>query len=98
MRRLLLLAAALLLVRLARGEPLEPPPESPEGEDYTVEPADSALGGDFCVATHHWEVDARMKDVLARVLDRAASIPGNRFVRADQLFDSRSETPMRAAR
>src|SRR5262249_21188098 len=27
------------------------------------------LGGDFCIATHYWEVDAALKDVLRRVLD-----------------------------
>jgi hypothetical protein len=37
--RLLLLA--LLVARLAHADPIEPPPESPEGADYEAEPADS---------------------------------------------------------
>jgi predicted deacetylase len=44
------------------------------------------LGGDFCLATHYWEVDARMKDVLLRFLDYAAAKPNVRFVSAEQLF------------
>jgi predicted deacetylase len=44
--------------------------------------------GDFCLATHYWEVDAAMKDVLLRFLDYAAAKPDVRFVRAEQLFRS----------
>lgn len=44
------------------------------------------LGGDFCLATHYWEVDARMKAVLLQFLDHAAAVPGVRFVRAEELF------------
>jgi hypothetical protein len=44
------------------------------------------LGGDFCLATHYWEVDAPMKSVLLRFLDHAAAVPGVRFVRAEELF------------
>ena len=44
------------------------------------------LGGDFCLATHYWEVDARMKDILVRFLDHAAAVPEVRFVRAEDLF------------
>ena len=43
-------------------------------------------GGDFCVATHYWEVDARIKDTLVRFLDHAAARPDVRFVRAEALF------------
>jgi predicted deacetylase len=43
-------------------------------------------GGDFCLATHYWEVDARMKDVLLRFVDHAARTPGVRFVTAEALF------------
>jgi predicted deacetylase len=43
-------------------------------------------GGDFCLATHYWEVDARMKEILLRFLDHAARIPGSRFVTAEALF------------
>jgi hypothetical protein len=45
------------------------------------------FGGDFCVATHYWEVDERLKSVLVRVLDHAATLPGVRFVTADELFE-----------
>ena len=38
-------------------------------------------GGDFCLATHYWEVDATLKDVLLRFLDHVARVPG-RAVRA----------------
>ena len=43
-------------------------------------------GGDFCLATHYWEVDAAMKDVLLRFLDYAASHRDVRFVAAEALF------------
>lgn len=45
-----------------------------------------AQSGDFCLATHYWEVDTRMKDVLLRFLDYVAAKPDVRFVRAEQLF------------
>jgi uncharacterized protein DUF2334 len=44
------------------------------------------LGGDFCIATHYWEVDARLKDVLRRVLDHCARCADVRFVAAEELF------------
>ena len=44
-------------------------------------------GGDFCLATHYWEVDDAMKDVLMRFLDHAERTPGVRFVAAERLFD-----------
>lgn len=44
-------------------------------------------GGDFCLATHYWEVDAAMKDVLLRFLDYAAARDDVRFVAAERLFD-----------
>ena len=43
--------------------------------------------GHFCVATHYWEVDTAMKDVLRRFLDHAGAIAGVEFVAADRLFD-----------
>lgn len=43
-------------------------------------------GGDFCIATHYWEVDQPMKDVLMRVLDRIERVPGVKFVKAEALF------------
>jgi predicted deacetylase len=46
-----------------------------------------AAGGHFCVATHYWEVDATLKDVLVRVLDYAASFPDVQFVAIERLFD-----------
>ena len=45
-----------------------------------------AAGGDFCLATHYWEVDDTLKQVMLRFLDHAAGCPGVRFVAADELF------------
>ena len=44
------------------------------------------LGGDFCIATHYWEVDDALKGILTDVLDYAAGHRGVRFVRAEELF------------
>ena len=43
-------------------------------------------GGDFCLATHYWEVDGAMKDVMLRFLDHAARHADVRFVAAEELF------------
>ncbi len=43
-------------------------------------------GGDFCLATHYWEVDAAMKNVLLKLLDYAARDREVRFVAAEELF------------
>jgi predicted deacetylase len=43
-------------------------------------------GGDFCLATHYWEVDAAMKTVLLKFLDYAAGDRDVRFVAAEELF------------
>jgi predicted deacetylase len=43
-------------------------------------------GGDFCLATHYWEVDATMKSVLLRFLNHAARDRSVRFVAAEELF------------
>jgi predicted deacetylase len=43
-------------------------------------------GGDFCLATHYWEVDAAMKSVLMKFLDHAARDRDVRFVAAEELF------------
>jgi hypothetical protein len=43
-------------------------------------------GGDFCIATHYWEIDQTLKDVLRRFLDRLGTVTGVRFVRAEALF------------
>jgi predicted deacetylase len=45
-----------------------------------------ARGGDFCVATHYWEVDSAMKDVLRRFLDYAGRHRETQFVTAEALF------------
>jgi predicted deacetylase len=45
-----------------------------------------AHGGDFCIATHYWEVDGQMKEVLKRTLDYAAGLADTRFVAAEALF------------
>jgi predicted deacetylase len=42
--------------------------------------------GDFCLATHYWEVSDQMKTVLLRLLDHAASHADVRFVPAEELF------------
>ena len=44
------------------------------------------VGGDFCLATHYWEVDAAMKSVLLRLLDYAARHADVKFVAAEELF------------
>ena len=43
-------------------------------------------GGDFCLATHHWEIDDVMAGVLRRFLDYAGGFPDVRFVAAEELF------------
>jgi predicted deacetylase len=45
-----------------------------------------AAGGDFCLATHYWEVDATLKSVLVQFLDYAGTFPDTRFVPVEQLF------------
>ena len=45
-------------------------------------------GGDFCLATHYWEVSDAMKGVLLRFLDHAAQYADVRFVAAEELFAS----------
>ena len=42
--------------------------------------------GDFCLATHYWEVDESMKRVMLRFLDYAAGHRDVRFVAAEELF------------
>lgn len=44
-------------------------------------------GGHFCIATHYWELDATLKDVLTRFLDHASRVPDVRFVSAERLFE-----------
>jgi hypothetical protein len=44
------------------------------------------VGGDFCLATHYWEVDQTLKDVMRRFLDYAAARDDVRFVTAEELF------------
>jgi len=43
-------------------------------------------GGDFCIATHYWEVDQALKDVLLRFLDRISGLPDVQLGSADALF------------
>ena len=45
-----------------------------------------SVRGDFCLATHYWEVDAHLKEMLMRFLGHAEAQPGVRFVRAEELF------------
>ena len=44
-------------------------------------------GGDFCVATHYWEMNAELKGVLREFLEFAGREPGVRFVKAEELFE-----------
>ena len=46
-----------------------------------------AAGGHFCLATHYWEVDGTLKQVLVKLLDYAAGFSDVRFVPVEQLFD-----------
>jgi predicted deacetylase len=43
-------------------------------------------GGDFCLATHYWEVSDAMKTVMQRFLDHASRCADVRFVAAEELF------------
>ena len=43
-------------------------------------------GGDFCLATHYWEVSETMKTVMLRLIDHAARYAEVRFVAAEELF------------
>jgi hypothetical protein len=43
-------------------------------------------GGDFCLATHYWEIDAAMSSTLRGLLDHARQA-GAMFVHADELFN-----------
>jgi len=42
--------------------------------------------GDFCLATHYWEVDQPLKDVMLRFLEYASSHTDVQFVTAEELF------------
>jgi hypothetical protein len=44
------------------------------------------VGGDFCLATHYWEVSDAMKTVMLRLLDHAGRYSDVRFVAAEDLF------------
>ena len=44
------------------------------------------LGGDFCLATHYWEMDDRMAGVLGDIVEHADRA-GATFVSADALFE-----------
>ena len=46
-----------------------------------------ACDGDFCVATHYWEVDDRLRGILSEFLEYVARYPDVRFVNAEALFD-----------
>jgi predicted deacetylase len=45
-----------------------------------------AAGGNFCVATHYWEVDDRLRAVLNDLLAHISRYPDVRFVKAEELF------------
>jgi len=44
------------------------------------------FGGNFCLATHYWEIDPPLKGVMRAFLDFAARQPDVRFVPAEELF------------
>jgi predicted deacetylase len=46
-----------------------------------------ADAGHFCLATHYWEVDGALKQVLVRFLDYAAGFSDVTFVPVERLFD-----------
>jgi peptidoglycan/xylan/chitin deacetylase (PgdA/CDA1 family) len=56
--------------------------------EHLIEAFDEAraVGGDFCVATHYWEIDRVLHDVLHRFLDYASRSNDVRFVAAEELF------------
>ena len=43
-------------------------------------------GGDFCLATHYWEVSEPMKAIMLGLLEHAARFSDVRFVAVDELF------------
>jgi predicted deacetylase len=43
--------------------------------------------GDFCLATHYWEVDETLKNVMLRFLDHVSRVPDVRFTSVEQLFE-----------
>jgi hypothetical protein len=45
-----------------------------------------SAGGDFCLATHYWEIDAAMASTLRQLLEHARQAAVT-FVHADALFD-----------
>ena len=53
--------------------------------------------GDFCLATHYWEVDARLKNILLRFLDHVQKLPDVTFVTAEALFGRPQASPLRRA-
>jgi hypothetical protein len=61
------------------------PPSTLDGLVSAFEEA-RAAGGDFCIATHYWEVDDRLKGILVDLLAHASRYPDVRFVKAEQLF------------
>jgi hypothetical protein len=44
------------------------------------------VGGDFCIATHYWEVDDRLRGTLTEFLAHVSRYPDVRFVKAEELF------------
>ena len=44
------------------------------------------FGGDFCLATHYWEVDDRLRGIMTDLLSHTQRYPDVRFVAAEELF------------
>ena len=47
------------------------------------------FGGDFCLATHYWEIDGRLAGILDALIEHADRA-GVRWVPADELFEGKS--------
>jgi predicted deacetylase len=45
-----------------------------------------AVGGDFCLATHYWEVDDHLGGILSDFLAHTSRYSDVRFVKAEELF------------
>jgi hypothetical protein len=43
-------------------------------------------GGHFCLATHYWEIDSTLKDVMVRFFEYASNCSDVKFVAAEELF------------
>ena len=54
------------------------------------------FGGDFCLATHYWEIDSRLAQILDALIEHAERA-GVRWVPADELFEEETISSQLAA-